>query len=308
MSAHRPLKVGLVQMAMGEEPASNLAKAIDCVREAAARGAKLVVPAGALQLPLFLPDRGRRAVRPRGAGAGPEHATRSPSSRSELGVDDRREPVREARGRRVSTTRPRCSMRTAATSASTARCTSRTIRGTTRSSTSRRATSASRRSRPAAAQVGVLVCWDQWYPEAARLTALQGAEILVYPTAIGWHPDEKAQLGERQHDAWETMQRAHAVANGCFVVAVNRVGFEPDPSRRSRGPASSSGDRASSPRRTAACSCAGRVSTRPCSWRSSTSREIERQPHRLAVPPRPAHRRLLRDHQALRRRRLTRAG
>jgi len=76
------------------------------------------------------------------------------------------------------------------------------------------------------AKIGVLICWDQWYPEAARLTALQGAEILFYPTAIGWHPSEKAKLGERQHAAWETIQRAHAVANGCYVAAVNRVGHE----------------------------------------------------------------------------------
>jgi N-carbamoylputrescine amidase len=75
-------------------------------------------------------------------------------------------------------------------------------------------------------RIGVLVCWDQWYPEAARLTALQGAEILVYPTAIGWHPAERAQHGERQHDAWETIQRGHAIANGCYVAAVNRVGHE----------------------------------------------------------------------------------
>jgi N-carbamoylputrescine amidase len=79
------------------------------------------------------------------------------------------------------------------------------------------------------ATLGVLVCWDQWYPEAARLTALQGAQLLLYPTAIGWHPEEKAALGARQHAAWETMQRSHAIANGCFVVAVNRVGFEPAP-------------------------------------------------------------------------------
>ena len=64
-----------------------------------------------------------------------------------------------------------------------------------------------------------LVCWDQWYPEAARLTALQGAEILFYPTAIGWHPAEKAELGAIQHSAWETIQRSHAIANGCFVAA-----------------------------------------------------------------------------------------
>ncbi len=74
--------------------------------------------------------------------------------------------------------------------------------------------------------LGVLICWDQWYPEAARLTALQGAEILFFPTAIGWHPKEKAEFGERQHGAWETIQRAHGVANGCFVAAVNRVGHE----------------------------------------------------------------------------------
>lgn len=76
------------------------------------------------------------------------------------------------------------------------------------------------------AKIGTLICWDQWYPEGARLTALQGAQILFYPTAIGWHPKEKAQYGERQHSAWELMQRSHAVANGCYVVAVNRVGFE----------------------------------------------------------------------------------
>jgi N-carbamoylputrescine amidase len=74
--------------------------------------------------------------------------------------------------------------------------------------------------------IGVCICWDQWYPEAARLTALQGAEILFYPTAIGWHPSEKAAQGERQHSAWEIMQRSHAVANGCFVAAVNRTGLE----------------------------------------------------------------------------------
>jgi len=75
-------------------------------------------------------------------------------------------------------------------------------------------------------KIGVLICWDQWYPEAARLTALQGAEILFYPTAIGWHPREKKKLGVMQHSAWETVQRAHAIANGCFVAACNRIGLE----------------------------------------------------------------------------------
>src|ERR1035438_3127346 len=76
------------------------------------------------------------------------------------------------------------------------------------------------------AKIGVLICWDQWYPEAARLTALQGAEIIFYPTAIGWHPREKAVLGARQHSAWETIQRSHAIANGCYVAVPNRVGHE----------------------------------------------------------------------------------
>jgi len=75
-------------------------------------------------------------------------------------------------------------------------------------------------------KIGVCVCWDQWYPEAARLTALHGAQILFYPTAIGWHPAEKAEYGARQHASWETIQRSHAIANGCYVVAVNRVGHE----------------------------------------------------------------------------------
>ena len=75
-------------------------------------------------------------------------------------------------------------------------------------------------------RLGVLVCWDQWYPEAARLTAMQGAEVLFYPTAIGWHPSEKAQHGQRQHSAWETIQRSHAIANGCYVAVPNRIGHE----------------------------------------------------------------------------------
>ncbi len=75
-------------------------------------------------------------------------------------------------------------------------------------------------------KLGVCVCWDQWFPEAARLTALSGAQILFYPTAIGWHPGEKEQHGHAQHSSWETIQRGHAIANGCFVAAVNRVGHE----------------------------------------------------------------------------------
>jgi N-carbamoylputrescine amidase len=76
------------------------------------------------------------------------------------------------------------------------------------------------------ATIGVLICWDQWYPEGARLTALRGAEILFYPTAIGWHPSEKQAYGRRQHSSWETIQRSHAIANGCYVAVPNRTGHE----------------------------------------------------------------------------------
>ncbi len=76
------------------------------------------------------------------------------------------------------------------------------------------------------AKIGVCVCWDQWYPESARLTALSGAEILFFPTAIGWHPSEKEVYGKRQHSSWETIQRSHAIANGCYVAVPNRVGHE----------------------------------------------------------------------------------
>jgi N-carbamoylputrescine amidase len=75
-------------------------------------------------------------------------------------------------------------------------------------------------------KVGTLVCWDQWYPEAARLTSLKGADVLFYPTAIGWHPAEKAEFGQRQHQAWELIQRSHALANGIYVAAANRIGHE----------------------------------------------------------------------------------
>jgi N-carbamoylputrescine amidase len=75
-------------------------------------------------------------------------------------------------------------------------------------------------------KIGVLICWDQWFPEGARLTAIQGAQILFYPTAIGWHPSEKTEYGKAQHESWELMMRSHAVANGCYVVAPNRIGRE----------------------------------------------------------------------------------
>ena len=80
------------------------------------------------------------------------------------------------------------------------------------------------------ANVGVLICWDQWFPEASRLTALKGADVIFYPSAIGWLPDDRETAGQAQHDAWRTIQRGHAIANGVYVAAVNRVGHEGDPS------------------------------------------------------------------------------
>ena len=85
-------------------------------------------------------------------------------------------------------------------------------------------------------QVGALICWDQWYPEAARITALRGANLLFYPTAIGWHPAEKEAFGTAQYDAWQTIQRAHAIANGVYVASVNRVGHEYGDIRGNRAP------------------------------------------------------------------------
>ena len=120
--------------------------------------------------------------------------------------------------------------------ASIAKCTSPTIRSTSKSIISRQAISDSRCLTTEVGRIGTLICWDQWYPEGARLTAMQGAQVLFYPTAIGWHPAEKAEFGEAQHDAWRTIQRAHAIANGVYVAAVNRVGHEHGDVRGNRAP------------------------------------------------------------------------
>ena len=191
------------------------------------------LPARAVPHPVLLPGRGRLAVRPGRADPRPDH--RGP------GRGRARDPrwsssARSSSGARRGsiTTRRSSSTPTARSPAVIARCTSPTTRSITRSTTSRPATWASRRSRPRHARVGTLVCWDQWYPEAARLTALRGAEILFYPTAIGWHPAEKDEFGAAQSSAWETIQRSHAIANGVYVAAVNRVGHE-GPVRRRPG-------------------------------------------------------------------------
>jgi N-carbamoylputrescine amidase len=223
----RPLKVGLVQMAMGEEPAPNLAKAVAGVRDAAKRGAQLVVLPELFRSRYFCQSEDAKQFALAEAIPGPSTETlgalatelkitlvASLFEKRAAGLFHNTAAVLDAERGYLGKYRkmhipddPRYYEKYYFTPGDL---------GFKVFDTKR-------------LKVGVLVCWDQWYPEAARLTAMQGAEILVYPTAIGWHPEEKAQYGERQHGAWETIQRSHAIANGCFVVAVNRTGFEPDP-------------------------------------------------------------------------------
>jgi len=227
MTKPRPLKVGLVQMSMSADPADNLTRAVDGVLDAARRGAAVVVlpelfrsryfcqaeDAAQFALAEAVPGPSTEALaalaaelkialvaslfEKRAAGVFHNTAAVLDAERGYLGKYRKMHIPDDPRYyEKYYFTPGDLGFKVFAT-------------------------------RPA--NLGVLVCWDQWYPEAARLTAMQGAELLIYPTAIGWHPEEKATYGERQHAAWETIQRSHAIANGCFVVAVNRTGFEPDP-------------------------------------------------------------------------------
>ena len=142
-------------------------------------------------------------------------------------------------------------------------------------------------------RIAALVCWDQWYPEAARLAALSGAQMLFYPTAIGWHPAEKAEFGAAQHDAWRTIQRAHAIANGIYVAAVNRVGYEGPPEHGLEFWGALVRGRSVRPRHRRS----------PARSRGNPDRGVRPAPHRrsapqLAFPARPAHRRLRSHHPA----------
>jgi N-carbamoylputrescine amidase len=223
----RPVTVGLVQMAMGEAPDDNLAHAVELIREAAARGAELVCLPELFRSRYFCQTEDAANFALAESVPGPSTEALGALS-AELGVtivaslferraaglfhntaavlDGARGYVGKYRKMHIPDD-PRYYEKFYFTPGDLGFKTFHT--------------------KPA--ELGVLVCWDQWYPEAARLTALRGAELLIYPTAIGWHPEEKAEYGERQHEAWETIQRSHAIANGCYVVAINRVGFEPDP-------------------------------------------------------------------------------
>ena len=227
MTAKRPLKVGLVQMRMSTDAADNLARAMNGVREAAKGGAAVVVLPELFRSPYFCQSEDAALFGLAEAVPGPSTEALGALA-AELDValvaslfekraagvfhntaavlDGKRGYLGKYRKMHIPDD-PRYYEKYYFTPGDLGYKVWHTK----------------------AVELGVLVCWDQWYPEAARLTAMQGAELLVYPTAIGWHPEEKATYGERQHGAWETVQRGHAVANGCFVAAVNRIGFEPDP-------------------------------------------------------------------------------
>jgi N-carbamoylputrescine amidase len=227
MTEPRPLKVGLVQMAMGVEPAENLARAIAGIREAARGGAAVVV----------LPElfRSRYFCQSEDAALfGLAEAVPGPSTEvlAALAAELKVTLVASLFEKRAAGLFHNTAAVLDAEQGFVGKYRKMHIPDDPRYYEKYYFTPGDLgfkvfHTKPA--ELGVLVCWDQWYPEAARLTAMQGAEILVYPTAIGWHPEEKAKFGERQHDAWETIQRSHAIANGCFVIAVNRTGFEPDP-------------------------------------------------------------------------------
>ena len=225
-------KVGLVQMAMSADPQENVEKAAARVADAARKGAQVVCLPELFRSPVLLPEGGRGALRPRRDRPRPVHrAARRGGAQGRRRGD--RPDLREARARALPQHRGGPRRGREDRSASTGRCTSRTTRSFYEKFYFTPGDLGFQAFDTRFGKIGTLICWDQWYPEGARLTALQGAPILFYPTAIGWHPHEKAQHGAAQRDAWRTIQRGHAIANGCYVAAVNRVGHE----RRSPGEA-----------------------------------------------------------------------
>jgi N-carbamoylputrescine amidase len=221
------LKVGLVQLAMGEEPDANMARAVDGVRRAAAAGAEMICLPELFRSRYFCQSENVDHFDLAEAVPGPSTDTLTGVAR-ELGVTI----VASLFERRAAGLFHNTAAVLDAERGYIGKYRKMHIPDDPRYYEKFYFTPGDLGFRSFAtrdAELGVLVCWDQWYPEAARLTALHGAELLVYPTAIGWHCEEKEKVGERQHAAWETIQRSHAIANGCFVAAVNRVGFEPDP-------------------------------------------------------------------------------
>ena len=190
------VRVALTQMACGSDPKANLARQVRLLERAAKGGAKILCTQELFASQYFCQAEDHRFFKLAETIPGPSTDALAKLAKKHRAVIVG-EPVRAPRRGAVPQHRGRDRRRRLAARASTARCTSRTIRSTTRSSTSRPATRAFARGRPQHATIGVLICWDQWFPEGARLTAMQGAEILFYPTAIGWHPSEKKEYGER---------------------------------------------------------------------------------------------------------------
>jgi N-carbamoylputrescine amidase len=228
MTVPRPLEVGLVQMAMGPDPEANFRRAVDGVRDAAQRGATLVVLPELFRSRYFCQSEDAAQFALAEAVPGPSTEALAKLAK-ELGIA----LVASLFEKRAAGLYHNTAAVLDAEQGFVGKYRKMHIPDDPRYYEKYYFAPGDlgfKAFHTRAAELGVLVCWDQWYPEAARLTAMQGADLLIYPTAIGWHPDEKAEYGERQHGAWETMQRSHAIANGCFVVAVNRTGFEPDPS------------------------------------------------------------------------------
>ena len=221
-------KIALVQMRCSTDPADNLARAIERIRSRRQGWRQAGLPAGAVPQPVLLSDGGPRQLRSqpsRSPGPAPRRWRRSPREagvvvigslfeRRAAGVYHNTAVILDADGKHLGSYRkmhipddPAYYEKFYFTPGDLG----------------------FRAFDTAVGRIGTLVCWDQWYPEGARLTALAGADVLFYPTAIGWHPDEKAEFGAAQASAWQTAQRAHAIANGVYVAAVNRVGLEKPP-------------------------------------------------------------------------------
>ena len=220
----RNYKVGLIQMSMGPDPEANLQKAIDRIREAAAKGANVICLPELFRAQYFCQREDTRLFDLAEAIPGPSTAAIGEVARETHTVVIASLFERRAAGLYHNTA---VTLHTDGSIASVYRKMhipddplyyekyyfAPGDRGFQAYDT-------------AFGRIGTLVCWDQWYPEGARLTALQGAEALFYPTAIGWHPAEKDEFGVAQYEAWQTIQRSHAIANGVYVAGVNRVGHE----------------------------------------------------------------------------------
>ena len=224
-AASQIVTLGLLQTACAANPEANLKHTLALAARAARAGARIICTQELFRSRYFCQSEDHRNFSLAEKIPGPSTDGLSPSSPASTGWSSSPRCSRSARQEFITIPPPSLTP-TVRCWAPTARCTFPTTRCTTRNFILRRATLVSRPGRRATAKIGVLICWDQWYPEAARLTAMQGAEILFYPTAIGWHPGEKKKYGLKQHGAWETIQRAHAVANGCYVAAANRIGHE----------------------------------------------------------------------------------